>query len=106
MDKELEDKIKKYWSGINFYPTLDAPEDRRKALEFLRDRIFALVWWYNECLCDDHPVRQRKNKEEMKQISEELCWRFQDYEVFMYDYQKDWDLNYQDYGLDKIYEKE
>ena len=42
----------------------------------------------------------------MKQISEELCWRFQDYEVFMYDYQKDWDLNYQDYGLDKIYEKE
>jgi hypothetical protein len=106
MDKELEDKIKKNWSGINFYPTLDAHEDRRKALEFLRDRIFSLVWWYNKCLCDDHPVRHRKNKEEMRQIFDELCWRFQDYEVFMYDYQKDWDLNYQDYGLDKIYEKE
>jgi hypothetical protein len=81
MDKELEDKIKKNWYGINFNPILDAHEDRRKALEFLRDRIFALVWWYNECLCDDHPARQRKNEEEMKQISEELCWRFQDYEA-------------------------
>ena len=39
MDKELENKIKKNWSGINFYPALDAHEDRRKALEFLRDRI-------------------------------------------------------------------
>ena len=105
MDKELEEKIKKNWRGINFYPGLDAYEDRKKALEFLRDRIFSLVWWYNECLLDDHPVRQKKNKEEMKQVSDELCWRFQDYETFMYDFQKDWDLNYQDYGLDKVYEQ-
>jgi hypothetical protein len=105
MDKELEEKIKKNWRGINFYPNLDAHEDRKKALESLRDRIFSLVWWYNECLLDDHPVRQKKNKEEMKQVSEELCWRFQDYEAFMYDFQKDWDLNYQDYGLDKVYEQ-
>lgn len=106
MDKELDDKIRRNWVGIKFNPNLDAHEDRQKALEILRDRIFALTWWYNECICDDHPVRQKNNKEEMRQVAEELCWRFQDYEALMYDFQRDWDLNYQDYGLNKVYEKE
>ena len=34
-----------------------------------------------------------------------MVYRRHDFEVFMYDYQEDWDLNYQDYGLDKVYER-
>ena len=39
----------------------------------------------------------------MDKIWEEMVWRWQDYEVFKYNFQQDWSLNYQDYGLDKEY---
>ena len=106
MTEELNKTITNFCKGINFPDYLDAHEDRKKALEKVRDRIFALALWRNECLNDDHPVRRKQNEDELKQVGEELCWRFQDYDAFMYDFQKDWDLNYQDYGLDKVYEKE
>jgi hypothetical protein len=99
MTKELEEKIRKSWAGIEYGSYLDAHEEREKALEILRDKIFALTWWYNQCSNDDHPARQEINKEEMEQVAEELCCRFQDYETFMWDYKKDWELNYNDYNL-------
>jgi len=50
-------------------------------------------------LCDDHPVRQKRNKLELQAIENEIAWRLQDYEALMYDQKKDWDLNFDDYGL-------
>lgn len=89
--------------SIKFENCLDAKEERRKALEVLRDKMLNLTIDYIEYSTCDHPAHMKECKEKASKLWEELCWRKQDYDVFMYDYQKDWDLNYQDYGLDKEY---
>ena len=90
---------------IHFGDYLDNKEERRKALEILREIVFNLnVDRWNWMLAD-HPKHLKDRKENLKRIEEEIVYRMQDYDVFMYDFEEDWDLNYQDYGLSKIYEK-
>ena len=97
-----EEKKERKFGDFSDY--LDAPEDRRKALAVLKEKLLLLIedWWDIQLI--DHPVHLKEKEERSDKNYEELIFRMQDYEVFMYDYQKDWDLNYQDYGLDKIYE--
>lgn len=85
---------------------LDAKEDRIKALKILKDKMFGLTIDYIEYSTCDHPAHIKECKEKADKIWEEMIYRWQDYDVFMYDFQQDWDLNYQDYGLDKIYIKD
>jgi hypothetical protein len=85
---------------IEIFSYLDAKEERKKALEKIRDIIFRLTIDYVEKMEVDHPAHIKEAREKANKIWEELCWRKQDYDVFMYDYKQDWDLNYNDYGLD------
>lgn len=78
---------------------LDAQEKRIKALGVLKDKMIELVSNYVECCGDDHPARQESNKEKQWTLWKEICWRKQDYDTFMLDYEKDWELNYNDYGI-------
>lgn len=78
---------------------LDAQEKRAKALEYLKDRMLELVNDYVEYISDDHPARIESSKEKAQKIWEEICWRKQDYDVFICDFEKDWDLNYNDYNI-------
>ena len=89
---------------VNDY--LDAKEDRIKALKVLRNKMFNLTIDYIEYSTCDHPAHMKECNEKVHKLWEEMIWRWQDYQVFMYDFQQDWDLNYQDYGLDKEYTKD
>jgi hypothetical protein len=90
---------------IHFGDYLDNKEERKKALEILREIVFNLNVDRWNWLLADHPKHLNDREENLKRIDEEIVYRMQDYDVFMYDFEKDWDLNYQDYGLNKIYEK-
>jgi hypothetical protein len=90
---------------VRFGDYLDNKEERKKALEILREIVFNLNVDRWNWLLADHPKHLKDREENLKRIDEEIVYRMQDYDVFMYDFEKDWDLNYQDYGLNKIYEK-
>ena len=92
--------------SIKFGSYLDAKDARRKALEALRDKCFSLLSDWFDWLCADYPKHQKERKEKLGEIRMQMICRMQDYNVFMWDFEKDWDLNYQDYGLDKVYEQD
>ena len=79
---------------------LDAQEKRAKGIEIVKDKMFNLLIDYMDYCFDDHPSRDNIRKEKIDELWVKLCLRKQDYEAFMWDYEKDWDLNYDDYGLE------
>ena len=90
---------------IKIMDYLDAKEERLKALEVLKEKMLLLVDDYIGYATCDHPSHMKESRKKADELFMEMVYRRQDFEVFMYDYQKDWDLNYQDYGLDKVYER-
>ena len=79
---------------------LDAQEKRTKAIDILKNKMFDLMCDYIEySTCADEP-HIKSCQEKAKKIWEELCWRYQDLEMFRWDFEEDWDLNYDDYGLE------
>ena len=90
---------------IKIMDCLDAKEQRLKALEVLKEKMLLLVDDYIGYATCDHPAHMKESRKKADELFIEMVYRRQDFEVFMYDYQKDWDLNYQDYGLDKVYER-
>lgn len=92
--------------SIKFGSYLDAKETRRKALESLRDKCLLLMSEWFDWIGADHPKDRKEREEKLDKINKEMICRMQDYNVFMWDYENDWDLNYQDYGLDKVYEQD
>ena len=79
---------------------LDTQEKRAKGIEIVKDKMFNLLIDYMDYCFDDHPSRDSIRKEKIDELWVNLCLRKQDYEAFMWDYEKDWDLNYDDYGLE------
>lgn len=80
---------------------LDAQEERLQGLKSLREKLYKLTLeWYNWELAD-HPKHQKEREEKLKDLYAQFHYRMQDHEQFMWDFKKDWDLNYQDYGLKK-----
>ena len=78
---------------------LDYLDIRKTNIEKIKNIIFDLcIEEYDKqlALTNLGPHRQAC-KVRLKEINEERCWRLQDYEVFMWDFRKDWDLNYEDY---------
>lgn len=76
---------------------LDDREIRIKNIEVIKNRVWELQRdAYNLEL---HLTNFYKGKEQdearLKEMYNEICWRIQDYEVFINDYKKNWDLNYE-----------
>lgn len=82
-------KIKEY---------LDYQEERKRCIDFLKDKFLELAQKeYSELLLlFSHPLNEDKL---LKDINEERIQRECDLEVFLNDYYKDWDLNYNDYPI-------
>ena len=72
---------------------------RKTNIEKIKNIIFDLcIEEYDKQLALTNLGSHREScKKRLKEINEERCWRLQDYEVFMWDFRKDWDLNYEDY---------
>ena len=94
-------------SDIEIDEHLDAKNDRVNALLKLKEHVFNLCverWQHLQGIYS-HFKHAESEQNKFDECNDELVKRFQDYDQFMYDYQGDWDLNYQDYGLDKVYNK-
>lgn len=76
---------------------IDAREERTEAIEALKNIIFDISIMRYDALIDNHPTRQKEIEKTLKKLDTEFIMRMQDFEVLMYDFKKDWDLNYNDY---------
>lgn len=76
---------------------IDAREERTEALEALKNIIFDISIMRYDALRDDHPARSKENGKTLKRLETEFIMRMQDFETLMYDFKKDWHLNYKDY---------
>ena len=84
---------------------LDIKEERKNAINVLKDIIFCLnVERWNWILAD-HPKYAKDRDENLKRINQEIIYRMQDYDSIMCDFSQDLDLNYQDYGFSKVYKE-
>ena len=78
---------------------LDAQEKRSQAIEILKDKMLELTCDYIEnSTCADEP-HIKSCQEKAKKIWEQLCWRYQDLQTFLYDFERDWDINFNDYDI-------
>ena len=98
MKRELE--LQKEKIVTNFIPGsyLDAQEERRGKLELLKSKLLDLIVTWYEWNGADHPRLQKEREERLHEIYTEMIKRMQDYDNFMWDYKKDWDLNFDDYN--------
>lgn len=78
---------------------LDCLDIRKTNIEKIKNILFDLcIEEYDKQLALTNLGPHREScKKCLKEINEERCWRIQDYEAFMWDFRKDWDLNYEDY---------
>lgn len=83
---------------------LDAQAERLQGLKSLREKLYKLTLEWYEWELADHPTLQKKREEKLKDLYIQFHYRMQDHEQFMWDFEKHWDLNYQDYGLKKVYD--
>lgn len=76
---------------------LDDHETRIKNIEVIKSRVWKLQ--RDACNLELALTNFYKGMEQdevrLKEMRNEICWRIQDYEVFVNDYKKDWDLNYE-----------
>ena len=80
---------------VNKWESLSMNIDRKKIIDFIKERIFNLTLEYIDNYCDDHPARIKESREKSKEILNEIIMRKQDYESIMYDSDNDLDLNYE-----------
>ena len=96
---ESEHHIDTVYHNHELSDKLDYLDIRKTNIEKIKNIIFDLcIEEYDKQLALTNLGSHREScKKRLKEINEERCWRLQDYEVFMWDFRKDWDLNYEDY---------
>jgi len=80
--------------SIDFGTYLDAKDKRKKSLMILRDRCLVLMNKWYEWYRDIHPFRRTEKEAILHEVQKEMCLLMQDYQSLMYDYEKDWNLNF------------
>ena len=91
--------------NITFSEELDNKEERTIALKKLRDHMLGMVHqWYNYYNVTK-PEDVKESFAKMRELEHVFKLRMQDYDMFMNNMEADWDLNFQDYGLYKLYNK-
>lgn len=80
----------------NKIPSKEETEKKEDLFQSIKDKIVDCVDRYFNAF-NDHPARIKAASENQKELFDELCWRWQDYDAVKYDPKETWDLNYNDY---------
>lgn len=86
---------------IEINEILDKKDVRLKAIEHIKNEVFLLeIEKYEQSLGLTHPKHKEECEAKIEMADYNINSRIEDLQSFLYDYSKDWDLNFKDYGLD------